>query len=198
VAIACILPPRCILGYTGYRLARRLHSPGAGGELKPLIVHDDLDLLPGGGLKYDAQLGRVVEQTAARVRLPGKERELALDRDRTLPGKHPQVRDRRGREHEIGEIARHEDDRRALYDISGEGWPSGLGPNDDQDIVELVAGHLSDGWVAVLMEAGSEKLRYIHGSAVAVNSEGDLRKVDLSEIYALAEDLGSNVSEAEL
>lgn len=52
-----------------------------------------------------------------------------------------------------------EDGLVALLCVGGGGWPTGLGPDEDQDIADLVAPHLAEGWVAVFIEAGHEKLR---------------------------------------
>ena len=46
------------------------------------------------------------------------------------------------------------------------------------------------------MEAGHEKLRYISGYAEAINAKGERRTVSLSDIYGLARELGSNITEA--
>lgn len=80
------------------------------------------------------------------------------------------------------------------------GWPSGryerVEEVDDDDFTEdwvdidlpdELSKHLTEGQVAVLMEAGAEKLRFISGWAVAVNHEGKTVMVSLSNIYDLAE-----------
>jgi hypothetical protein len=80
-------------------------------------------------------------------------------------------------------------------------WPSWI-PGDDNesdteiDVFEMVAEHLVDGDVAVLMEVGAEKMRYVTGYAVAVNSRNDQRVVSLDSIYTVALELGENVSQA--
>ena len=56
----------------------------------------------------------------------------------------------------------------------------------DFDLTGELAEHLKDGEVAVLMEAGAEKLRYISGWAVAVNHLGETVHVSLDGIYDLA------------
>lgn len=61
---------------------------------------------------------------------------------------------------------------------------------------DILASHLADGHVAILMEIGSEKYRYLSGYAVAVNSKGETREVILSkDIDALAHELGDHVTE---
>lgn len=65
-------------------------------------------------------------------------------------------------------------------------------------LLELIARHLVDGEVAVLMEVGFEKMRYLRGVAEAINSKGETRSVNLDDIYDLAtEHLGSNVTYAQ-
>jgi hypothetical protein len=58
---------------------------------------------------------------------------------------------------------------------------------------EVLAKHLADGEVAVLMEIGSEKYRYFTGYALAVNNKGETKHIDLADIYKLAETLGTNI-----
>ena len=87
-----------------------------------------------------------------------------------------------------------------LLETDGAGWPfhreleepltrrtaDGHEVTDwDEEIdfpVEL-SEHLADGEVAVLEEAGHEKLRYVAAHAVAVNHEGETLHVDLNDIY---------------
>jgi len=77
-------------------------------------------------------------------------------------------------------------------DPDGAGWPSWIWSDSEEDHVEVdlmaeVADHLDDGEVAIFMEAGAEKLRYIIGHAVAVNNKHEYRQINLNEIYKLAE-----------
>jgi hypothetical protein len=67
---------------------------------------------------------------------------------------------------------------------------------EDPGIVDVMAPHLADGQVAVAMEAGHEKYRYVCGYAVAFNGAGESRQVSLSDIYALAKDLGTDITNA--
>lgn len=71
----------------------------------------------------------------------------------------------------------------------GGGFPSwrdtGDGPQD-LDLTAELAGHLDDGSVAVLMEVGHEKARYIGGHALAVDSTGKHMTIALSDIYEKA------------
>jgi len=83
----------------------------------------------------------------------------------------------------------------------GDGWPSNrVNENDevvDIDLVRDLAAHLEDGWVAVLMEAGAEKCRYVTGWALGLNSKGETRRVSLEDIYELAGQIGEHVTKAE-
>jgi hypothetical protein len=70
-------------------------------------------------------------------------------------------------------------------------WPSGRFDADtdeylDVDVVDLVAGHLAPGEVAVLQEVGAEKLRYLTGWAIAINSDGERVEVSIEDIYGKA------------
>jgi len=79
-------------------------------------------------------------------------------------------------------------------DPDGAGWPTWIWSDLEEDHVEVdlmaeVADHLADGEVAIFMEAGAEKLRYICGLAVAVNNKHEYRRIALNDIYQLAEEL---------
>jgi hypothetical protein len=62
---------------------------------------------------------------------------------------------------------------------------------EEQNLLEGLAQHLADGEVAVLIEAGSERCRYISGYAVAVMADaaadGGFKtlEVNLNDIYGL-------------
>lgn len=82
------------------------------------------------------------------------------------------------------------------------GWPcSRFDPDTDEvqeiDLYQEVATHLQQGSVATFMEVGAEKLRYLTGMAVAVNSEGKTVEISLTDIYDLARSLGDEVTVAE-
>jgi hypothetical protein len=83
----------------------------------------------------------------------------------------------------------------------GGGFPSSRYGDDDElieiDLAQELAAHLQDGWVAVLMEAGAEKHRYIIGWALAVNSKGEHEEIGLGAIYELAKELGDHITKAE-
>lgn len=85
-------------------------------------------------------------------------------------------------------------------DAVGDGaWPfetydEETGDPEEFDLPQWLAGHLVDGQVAILQEVGSEKLRYLSGVSVAVNSKGETRVVTLSDIWEQAQELGENVT----
>jgi len=88
------------------------------------------------------------------------------------------------------------DGRVGIYPESDDegGWPSESWPEDaddayEFDVCDVISAHLVEGEVAILLEAGAEKLRYVHGHAIAVNSKGETRKVMLNDIYDLAKEL---------
>lgn len=81
------------------------------------------------------------------------------------------------------------------------GWPSSRWDEEADDSVEIylqdiIAEHLADGEVAVLVEVGAEKLRYLTGSAVAFNNKGEERRVSIDDIFTLAKELGPNITAA--
>lgn len=85
-------------------------------------------------------------------------------------------------------------------DDSG-GWPTSLYNEetddfDDIDVSDELAPHLCDGEVAILMEVGNEKLRYVSGDAVAVNNKGESKYLNLDDIYKVAKKLGPNITRA--
>lgn len=64
------------------------------------------------------------------------------------------------------------------------------------DWADIFTRHLADGSVAIVMEIGNEKLRYLSGVAVAYNNKGESRDISLENIYTLAEELGENITRA--
>jgi hypothetical protein len=64
-------------------------------------------------------------------------------------------------------------------------------------VFAAVAAHPREGSVAVFFEVGAEGLRYLTGYAVAVNSAGRMVRVDLNDIFRLAESLGDELTAAE-
>jgi hypothetical protein len=90
----------------------------------------------------------------------------------------------------------------ALLCLSEHGWPGEIYHEDTDefteiDVADIVAEHLAPGWVAVLIEVGAEKMRYLGGIALAINEHGDRAVVDLNNIYELASGLGEHVTPAE-
>lgn len=84
---------------------------------------------------------------------------------------------------------------------NGSGWPSWVYDEEtDEDIEidlpEIVSKHLVDGDVAIFMESGAEKLRYIVGYAEAINNKGERKSINLEQIFELAQELGTNVTDA--
>lgn len=61
----------------------------------------------------------------------------------------------------------------------------------------VLGSHLAEGEVGILMEVGAEKYRYLSGWAVAFNNKNEFRRIDLTDIYELAKDLGTGITQAE-
>lgn len=77
------------------------------------------------------------------------------------------------------------------HDPDGAGWPTYSYNEETEEEIEidlpvLVSKHLVDGAVAIFMESGAEKLRYVIGYAVAINNRGEQVNVGLSDIYDIA------------
>ena len=68
-------------------------------------------------------------------------------------------------------------------------WDEETGDMVEIDLMDIVSKHLIDGEVAIFMECGAEKLRYVVGCAVAVNNKGDMRVINMSDIYNKAKEL---------
>jgi len=69
------------------------------------------------------------------------------------------------------------------------GYTNAKGDYVEADFTRALSRHLVEGEVAVLMEVGQEKMRYLIGFACAVNWRGKLISVSLNEIYAKARKL---------
>lgn len=79
------------------------------------------------------------------------------------------------------------DGRVVLLDGEGTGWTIYDEDGDDEVFLpDVIAGHLEPGQVAVFQSVGSERLRYLGGTALAVNDGGDQVVVQLDDIYAAA------------
>jgi len=79
----------------------------------------------------------------------------------------------------------------------GAGWPTMIFNDetndwDDFDLPLFVADYLADDSVAIFMEVGYEKIRYLVGYAIAVNSKGETRDVSIHDIYEKAVELTNN------
>lgn len=72
------------------------------------------------------------------------------------------------------------------------GWPSYEMDLEEEtgdgsiDLCAELAPHLLDGQIAVLMEVGAEKHRYVTGTAIAVDHTGKTVEVTLDDIYESA------------
>ena len=82
----------------------------------------------------------------------------------------------------------------AFYSICPDSgtFPSSVWDEESEDFVDIdlvleLAKHLTEDSIAVLMEAGAEKVRYINGWAVAVNHKGQIENIWLDDIYSKAE-----------
>jgi len=82
------------------------------------------------------------------------------------------------------------------------GWPSWKLDSENFDeeefvLTDVLASHLEGTHVAIIMEAGAEKLRYLTGYAQAVNAKGEVKTVSLDDIYDMAKSLGNHITRAE-
>ncbi len=68
---------------------------------------------------------------------------------------------------------------------------------DFDDFLSELSALLMDDEIAVMIEAGAEKLCYVTGCAIAINSKGDKCSVSLDEIYERAKAIGKNITKAE-
>ncbi|MHB8409563.1 MAG: hypothetical protein ACYDHY_15975 [Acidiferrobacterales bacterium] len=90
-----------------------------------------------------------------------------------------------------------EDDGRFVLlgdNADGAGWPcwrtnGNADEAEEFDLPAFVSQHLAKDEVAIFMEVGAEKLRYLVGYAVAINDKGKRKTVSLGDIYKQAEKL---------
>jgi hypothetical protein len=85
-------------------------------------------------------------------------------------------------------------------DGGGLQWSQLNEENDDYDDLvweDIIGKHLRDGEVCVLVETGAEKYRYLNGWAIAFNNKGETRRVDTTDIYDLAKEIGTGITRAE-
>jgi len=90
----------------------------------------------------------------------------------------------------------------ASADPDGGGWPSQRDDSagnelEEFDLVDELAGHLAGNSVAILMESGHEKLRYVTGIAIAVNAKGKSIQIALEDIYDKGAALGEVLTRCE-
>ena len=82
---------------------------------------------------------------------------------------------------------------------NGGGWITLMWDEDDNEVEiympEIIAPHLRDGEVAIVVESGHEKHRYCVGWAIAFNNKGEERRIDLDDITTLAAELGNGSTE---
>ena len=69
--------------------------------------------------------------------------------------------------------------------------------NEEINFTRELASHLAEDEVAIFQEVGSENLRFLNGSAVAVNHLGESEEISLYDIHSLARKLGKNVTACE-
>lgn len=84
--------------------------------------------------------------------------------------------------------AREGTDHFMIYADDSDGWPAGVYDDEgnetrDFNLVTELATHLTDTSIAIVMEVGAEKLRYLEGWAVAVNAKGETVGIALRDIY---------------
>ena len=58
--------------------------------------------------------------------------------------------------------------------------------NEHIDLAAELSLHLDTDSVAIIIEIGAEKLRYLHGHALAINASGETVTVQLADIYNIA------------
>ena len=68
--------------------------------------------------------------------------------------------------------------------------------SEEDELLDEIADLIAADNVAVVMKVNRDKMRWLDGTAWAVNSRHETRKVDLRDIYKLAEQLGPYVTEA--
>lgn len=77
-------------------------------------------------------------------------------------------------------------------------FPTYDGENDEEiDFMHELSKHLAPGQVAIRVEAGAEKSRYVVGRADAINANGEEVGVSIEEIYEKAKALGTVETMAE-
>lgn len=103
------------------------------------------------------------------------------------------------------EILRKEKDGKTYFAIlgdydNGQGLPAYYeheGDTFELEWADFFKAHLAEGSVAIIMHAGNEKMRYVMGYAYAYNWKGEVKTIDLRDIYELAKELGNDITEVE-
>jgi hypothetical protein len=54
--------------------------------------------------------------------------------------------------------------------------------------IESLSSHLQKDQVAIIMEVGHEKLRYLVGYALAIHSSGEWEQISIDDIYGMVEE----------
>jgi hypothetical protein len=73
-----------------------------------------------------------------------------------------------------------------IYESLPAGRADDSGEWSESEFIQELSEQLAKGEVAVVMEVGSEKMRYLNGYACAVNSRGRTVELGLGEIYQRA------------
>lgn len=71
----------------------------------------------------------------------------------------------------------------AVYSYGGEPSYDMQAEEDIDDFAAVLAEHLAEGWTAIGMCIGNEKMRYLTGVSWAVNWKGEVAAVSLEDIY---------------
>ena len=74
-------------------------------------------------------------------------------------------------------------------------WDERTDEETDIPWVPILASHLAEGHVAIVMEVGWEAYRWLNGYAFAVNHLGEAVEVNLMDIYERAKTLGPHIRE---
>lgn len=72
---------------------------------------------------------------------------------------------------------------------AGHYYDAATGEIVDAGFEQELASHLEPGGIAIVIQVGWEKLRYLTGWSWAVNADGEMTRCDLEEIYERAKQL---------
>jgi hypothetical protein len=80
-------------------------------------------------------------------------------------------------------------------------WSAGAFDNEDEEEPEVTWGeffqkHLADDWVAVILNIGSEKYRFLNGEATAYNNKGEDKHLDINNFITHFSGLGKHLAPA--